>query len=234
MEVIWIDDSSLDTQTVINYVFNMLWEKNIRSKIFIIGNQPNYTASVDSQIKKLNCIVVNKFLDFLIDKGKTDELELYQLINRSGIELKAKPESDIAINKSVELNNLWNKISASSNKTISESEIKSLFVTEDKEKPVIMIDICLFESDYTNLLLPGTETVKILSMYLYNAAKKAGYKTFMYTSHAYSQIIANRWKENYFKLFEEPDDDIRFFSRKGQDVFDKKNELIDLLSNKSE
>lgn len=87
--VLWIDDSPEGMQEIIQPIIRPLWEKEIKSSIYMFGDfdasMRRSTQEVFSeQIKETNQKLQNEFINFLVDNefnNDEDALEKYYLIN---------------------------------------------------------------------------------------------------------------------------------------------------------
>lgn len=233
MKIIWIDDAPEEMQNVIAYIITSLWKAKIPSKIYIMGDAPNYGGTIDKNIAVLNELVVGTFIDFLISENLIDDPEsdnLYSLIhepNTNQVEAEHEnddasekpflPTSNVVINKINEFEELYNSFNNDLT-AISEDYLKSFFNYQD-EKPIIMIDMCLYSRDFDKLNNRSNEV--LFSMRLYNLLKNKGYKTYMYTSYLYPNNLIEQWKEIYAQKFEVKEK-IKFFGRNGECVDDTK------------
>gem|GEM_PF-4573144 len=108
-KVIWIDDDPDAMRGVIPVIFRSLWKAKIKSEIYILGDYAKREKNIpddafNRKIKELNDVAFNEFISFLIDNNFMDDdkaTSQYHLINSNK---NLKPESDIAINKNIELN----------------------------------------------------------------------------------------------------------------------------------
>lgn len=233
MRIIWIDDKPEEMQNVIAYVIASLWQSGILSKIYIMRDTPNYERTIDQNIATLNDLIVGTFTDFLIDNGLMGDSandELYRLIyepdthqdksahgdNDTSKELFL-PTSNVMINKIKDFENLYSLFYTNRNE-ITEDYLKSFFNYKD-EKPIIMIDMCLYSKDFDKLDTKSGEV--IFSMHLYHLLKSKGYRTYMYTSYLYPNNLIEYWQQIYEKEFGSDEEMIKFFGRDGNCVNDQ-------------
>ena len=83
-EVVWIDDETSDIQNVVNKMFRKLWEEEIRSNIYIVTDKEERNKDLTKDIDKLNEIIVQEFVNYLISKSWIDNEKgdrAYALIN---------------------------------------------------------------------------------------------------------------------------------------------------------
>jgi len=220
-QIIWIDDKTSEIQNVVNEMFESLWENNIRSNIYIFAESFGYNDDNEADIKKLNDIIVQVFVNYLISKNWIDDKkgdEAYSLINLNN-NLDSKgfiPKSDVANNKSHIFNELNELISKNNAPDLSSVLTKENGFAEDR---VIMIDMCLSEEDFFSLVKDKNKI--ILSMYLYDFFINQGYSTYMYTTFTNPKDLINKWRGIYEKNFKK--DEIKFFNRSGEDADDMIN-----------
>lgn len=217
-QIIWIDDKTSEIQNVVNEMFKSLWENNIRSNIYIFAEDSAYHKNMDTDIKKLNEIIVQVFVNYLISKNWIDNKdgdEAYPLINlNENVDSNPFiPKSDVANNKS----HIFNKL----NDIIDKKDIQDLsnILTKEngfEEDRIIMIDMCLSQEDFFSLVKGENKT--ILSMYLYDFFKNKGYSTYMYTTFTNPTDLINKWRVIYEKSFQE--ESVKFFNRSGEDADD--------------
>ncbi len=228
MKIIWIDDIPEEMQNVITYVIASLWKSKIPSKIYIMRDTANCEETTDQKIAIINELVLSTFTDFLISENYIDNetvsKEWYSLIhepkNDSVLEDSFSPTSNVLVNKINDFKKLYSSLNGSQN-DISEEYLKSFFDYQN-EKPIIMIDMCLYSKDYDKLKNKSNEV--IFSMSLYNFLKNKGYKTYMYTSYLYPNNLIEYWQEIYKKEFESNEEGIvkiKFFGRDGKCVDDQ-------------
>lgn len=224
-EVIWIDDETSDIQNVVNKMFRKLWEEEIRSNIYIVTDKEERNKDLTKDIDKLNEIIVQEFVNYLISKSWIDNEKgdrAYALIN-SEDDVKSHgftPKSDVTTNKS----NIFRQASTLIQND-STSKLSNVF---DKEKcfqkdKIIMIDMCLSQNDFW--ILSQNEKTLVMSMHLYNYFKHSGYPTYMYTTFAYPTDLINTWRTVYQENFN--DECVKFFNRSGEDADNIKDD--DLL-----
>lgn len=215
-EVIWIDDETTEIQNVVNKMFRKLWEKEIRSNIYIVKVKEEHYKDLTKDIDKLNEIVVQEFVNYLISKNWINNEKgdrAYSLINLKG-DTKSRdftPKSDVTTDKS---DIFWQACSLIQNDSLS--ELSSVFDTEkcfQKDK-IIMIDMCLSQNDFS--ILSENENTLIMSMHLYDYFKHSGYPTYMYTTFAYPNDLINTWRTVYRENFN--NECVKFFNRSGEDA----------------
>ncbi len=217
-QIIWIDDKTSEIQNVVNELFKSLWENNIRSNIYIFAEDSWYQQKMELDIKKLNEIIVQAFVNYLISNNWINTKEgdeAYPLINlNDNVDSKNFiPKSDVASNAS----HIFNEI----NKLILENDEQDLstILTQEngfEKDRIIMIDMCLSQNDFFSLVKNENRT--ILSMYLYNFFISKGYSTYMYTTFTNPTDLINKWRGIYEQNFKK--DTIKFFNRSGEDADD--------------
>lgn len=107
-KVLWIDDSPNDLAYIVAPVVKKMWEKEIKSDMYIVGDfekeNSNMNDSMFNQsIKQLNELVASEFINFLIEENIINDdkksHEKYKLINNKFINNSDEllmPTSDIA------------------------------------------------------------------------------------------------------------------------------------------
>lgn len=99
--IIWIDDDEKMMQDVVSDVFEELWQMQIRSEIFIMGDDCSENNQIDhnSRIVELNRVTYDRFISFLISNGSIDNensVKSYWPLINSNKEIQ--PYSDIVTN----------------------------------------------------------------------------------------------------------------------------------------
>ena len=216
-EVIWIDDKTSEIQNVVNKMFRKLWEKGIRSNIYIVEDEEQYHhKDLTKDIDKLNEIIVQEFVNYLISKNWINDESgdrAYSLINLKD-NAKSRnftPKSDVTTNKSDVFRQVSSLIQNNSKSKLSSILDKEKCFQKDR---IIMIDMCLSQNDFS--ILSKNEKTSIMSMYLYDYFKHSGYPTYMYTTFTYPNDLINMWREVYQKNFN--DENVKFFNRSGEDA----------------
>lgn len=170
--IIWIDDSELLMKNVVSDVFVKLWEGNIKSEIFIMGDydlkKKKYNRS--EAISDLNSVIYDKFISFLIDK---DYIEKESMVRKKWFLINSDEEistnSNVATNKEGILEKYndiitsWKECRGNIRKTEIQSDkfsVKKIAngiiddireVSDNIEDILIMLDLCLLFDDYIKL-----------------------------------------------------------------------------------
>lgn len=215
-QIIWIDDKTSEIENVVNEIFESLWEQDIRSNVYIFPEESRHKEKMENDIRKLNELIVQAFVNYLISKDWIDDDkgdEAYQLINLNNNANADQfiPESDVAKNKFDIFNAL--NLEISKNEKIDLSSVLNIENEFEKDK-IIMIDMCLSQDDFFSLSKRCDK--KILSMYLYEFFKNKGYPTYMYTTFVYPNDLIKWWREIYKNNFD--DKIVKFFNRSGEDA----------------
>lgn len=96
-KVLWIDDSPKDLEYIVEPVVKKLWEKEIKSYMYIFGdfekeNSNRTDAEFNKSIEHLNDVISSKFINYLIENdfiNNNDKIkEKYILINNEKNALK--------------------------------------------------------------------------------------------------------------------------------------------------
>lgn len=255
MKIIWIDDKVAEMQNVIHYIFKSLWQKDIRSEIYIIGETLPSNTTGNIRINTLNEMIVDVFVDYLIDENLINDAskskELYKLIHESIEESKDKvkldvftPTSNVVADKSKIFEKIWGNIQKNiqlnSDNTLSnpndtqlllndildDNILKNLFGNHDK-KIILMIDMCLCPDDFSKLV--NDTSPCIFSSYLCHLFRqKKGCDVFMYTSYLQPHDLIKHWKKGYEEEFP-GDKEVEFFGRDGANLNGSNSNLCDIL-----
>ena len=227
---------------VVSNIFWDLWKMNIRSEIFIMGDDADRHHNIDHNdaIADLNRVTYDKFISFLIGEGYIEnEKEIrahWPLINmQDGIIPHADTASNqmIILEKNFDVVNSWkhlNKSDISSNEYSVEEIVNSILnLISDKKNysnVIIMLDLCLIENDYKKLSSndESLTNVPVFSMALYHElVKKCGLDNIvLYSTYVVPTDLVNRWKSIYVSIFN--NDKIDVYNRKGELYDDSHND----------
>lgn len=213
-KAIWIDDNESAMKSVVSEIFEPLWKKDIKSEIYIFGDEAISRGNYDraQAIDNLNVVVYDKFITYLIDSNLINDdkavKEKWKLIN-SKEEIGEIGESDVAKNKKdifekhKETIQQWKDFIPTKGTIELEGaeDIVNDFVDNTSgDETVFLIDLCLIEDDLNKLKSPleKDETLSLLSMELYHFLKQnKKYDVFLYSSFVVPDFIINNWKNSY-------------------------------------
>lgn len=241
----WIDDSERDMKEVVSDVFWDLWKMNIRSEIFIMGDDADIHHNINHKdaIADLNRVTYDKFISFLVGEGYIEnEAETrahWPLINmQDGI----IPHSDTASNQMTILENnfdvvnVWKHLNKSdidissidySVEEIVNSILKLISDKNDYSNVIIMLDLCLIENDYKKLSSndESLTNVPVFSMALYHELVKKCHldNIVLYSTYVVPTDLVNKWKRIYTSTFDNKAK-IDVYNRKGKLYDDSQND----------
>lgn len=257
-KVIWIDDSEIAMKEVVQNIFPELWDKDIKSEIYIFGDDVDGNYDETAAINDLNYSVYDTFISYLIE---------YNLINdpdKSAEKLKLikKDESDsqnlkseIVLNKKEILSQHQNEISAwRKEKILSDKEKKEMIsceskdfdlkkivseifgktdiddINKDKELLCIMIDLCIIKGDYEKLIKDDENIYPLISSGLFYELSKTDKLVFLYSTFVSPNDAIKKWKIIFNSIYGSTEKkQISIFDRYGCTVSQNEKTLVDLL-----
>lgn len=246
-KVVWIDDNEFTMKTVVNNIFEELWEQGIKSEIYIFGDyassESNYNKA--EAIKNLNSVTYDKFISFLINQNCIDDDpsvngKWYLINSKSSDKSSANIATDKIdiLDKHKEIIKKWKeleKFNKDSKSFLVEFDLQDLVndLIVDKSD-IIMLDLCLMQNDLSKLyeVNPQKTFSPVLSMGIYYTLKNI-YKcnVFLYTTYVSPNDIIKSWTTTYKELYNDSTD-IIIYDRAGN-VSNKESgdgNLIDAIS----
>ena len=234
-QIIWIDDDTFAMKKVVNYLFAQLWDKNIKSYIYILKDD-------DEMVRDLNTTIYDQFIYFLIDKGyiyngdkcqMCDNLVISSEQNRdiSGADITKKAGKNIFSDAATKKEELAKYIlkAINSNSTWFDTEQNSTF---DQKNTWYGIDLCLQKEDFNILRdysknMASQQNEKLLSMHLYDKLITNN-KVFLYSTYDIPNDIIKAWMELYIS-FSKDGKKTCVYNRKGKLAYCNSDEPEDLL-----
>ncbi len=254
--IIWIDDDANVMKEVVSYVFPELWEKDVKSYIFL-------TKEYENSVFELNRIIYDQFSFYITNKEDITDEEVEEKEKLVTTSDSLDPIADVVIDKSKIIKEHENAIKeqyyASRKKletTTDEDNIDNSIVQyettieiiadnfkniqkektdeeTDKKEQISKdnnwygIDLCLLDEDY-DILRKGAK-IPILSMALYNYFKRSKYKVFLYTTFSLPTNIIKSWQNTYAEFYDSKEK-IAVYNRRGKCAYgDDKDDLINLI-----
>jgi len=219
--VVWISDSVNVMKEVAAYVFTKLWERDIKSCVFL-------TETSENSVTELNKAIYDSFVCYVANEEcNMDEFAKAKeklVTTAEGL----APIADVVFDKSNIINN---DIEFEAQNEALISKIVSELTSGYNEDTWYGVELCLCGNDYSMLRdaeINNGEKYPILSMALYNALKRKGYKVFLFTKFIAPNITANSWKKIYGEFFSS-DENIIIYHRKGKSVGSTEDDLIKLI-----
>lgn len=246
--VIWIDDDESAMKAVIQNIFPQLWDKEISSEIYILGDyapsELNYEHDENS-INNVNQAIYQTFINYLINSkliNQEDDVrkKLY-LLGLENIVNDFHKEVRVASNKDYLICQTAGSIHDIANKTANGiiNAMKSDDEGHNSDETVIMLDLVLLKHDYEALRKhyeSHEKVVTVLSMELYKelidllSNSPIQPSVMLYSTFVIPTDVINNWIKGYSDIGGEPSDLI-IYNREGKPANkDNEKELVEKIA----